>query len=276
MKKSLLLFFVIILLSLFTACGSNTATPESLSDEDQVATIVAGTLAAFPTSTSLPTAIATIQSTDTPPTSQTPSLSLEDFPNKVLLGEDESYAAYLINSSSGNASEKTGEIIIYDKGENLVHQIIGSFTFFATTKVSNNGNGEYVLLSSGSYTSRKVIVISLNDNKQAVNDFCTKADEFGDHLFWNDFIIFNNCDTFRNRPWGVGEAPSITAINLKTGLVIDIAKSDLTHQFKIKSITNNNLEYLEVSVEKEEDWQNPNNQITTLQNFDLLSLETNN
>ena len=66
MKKSMLLIFAIILLSLFTACGSDNATPEALLDKDQVATIVASTLAVIPTSSPIPTEpIATIQ----PPTS---------------------------------------------------------------------------------------------------------------------------------------------------------------------------------------------------------------
>jgi predicted small secreted protein len=68
MKKSTLLIFAIILLSLFTACGSDNATQGTLRDEDQVATIVAGTLEVIPTSSPIPTEpIATIQSpTSTP------------------------------------------------------------------------------------------------------------------------------------------------------------------------------------------------------------------
>ena len=68
MKKSMLLTFAIILLSLLTACVSNTATPEPLRDEDKVATIVAGTLSAIPTNTSLPTETLTPEASPTPST----------------------------------------------------------------------------------------------------------------------------------------------------------------------------------------------------------------
>ena len=142
--------------------------------------------------------------------------------------------------------------------------------------MSNDDKGEYILLSQGTYTSRKAIVIALSDKRQAVNDFCTTNGEYGDHLFWNDYVIFNNCDTFQNRPWGAGEAPSIVAINLKTGLATEIAKSDLTHHFHVQAITANSLDYLETSVEGEEDWQNPGKQNTVARAYDLSTLEINN
>jgi hypothetical protein len=275
MKKSIQLFCAIILLSFLVSCISTNPTPEPPRIEDKVATIVAGTLSAISTPTLIPTVV-TIQPTDTPTVPPATNLRLEDFPNRVLLGEDANDSAYLINSSSGDAPEKIGEIIIYDKGKNLVYPIIGSFKIFGTTIMSNDGQEEYVLLSHGSYTSRTAIVITLNDKRQAVNDFCTTRGEFGDHFFWNGYVIFNNCDTFRNRPWGVGEAPSITAINLKTGVVTDIAKSDLTHHFNVQAITGDNLQYVETSVEKEEDWQNSDKQNTIVQTYDLLLLGANN
>ena len=176
----------------------------TLSEENKVATIVASTLSAAPTSTPVPAA-----------TIITKSWNLEDFENKELVGEDERYAVYLINPTGGDAAEKTGEIIIYDKSQEVVVPIIGTFILFGTPIVSNDGKGEYILLSTGTYTSRTATVISLIDKKQAVNNFCISSGEFGDHLFWNDYVIYNNCDTFDNRPWGAGEAPSVTAVHLK-------------------------------------------------------------
>jgi len=272
MKKSILLFSAIILLGLLVGCSSNDTAPESLREEDKVATIVAGTLSAIPTLTPVPAVTVTVQPTVQPTTSSIPNLSFEDFPNKTLLGEDESYSVYLINSDNGDSPEKTGEIIIYDKGKNVVYSIIGSFKFFGTMIVSNDGKGEYILLSHGTYTSHAAIVISLNDKKQAVDEFCVKAGNSGSHFFWNEYIVFNNCDIIQNRPWGAGEAPSVVAINLKTRLVTEIAKSDLTHQFHVQAIVGNNLQYLETSVEKEEDWNVPDSQKTTMQTYDLLSL----
>jgi hypothetical protein len=55
MKKSMLLFFAIILLSLLGACINNNATVEPPQDEDKIATIVAGTLSAIPSSTPIST-----------------------------------------------------------------------------------------------------------------------------------------------------------------------------------------------------------------------------
>jgi hypothetical protein len=264
MKRSILLIPVIFLMIVIAACMGNNSSTAALSEEDQIATVVASTLSAIPTSTPVPTVAITAQSSN-----------LEDFTNKELLGEDDSYSVYLINSSDGDDPEKIGEIIIYDKSKEIVYEMIGTFILPGTTIVSDDGKGEYVLLSTGTYTSRTAIVLSLIDKKQAVNNFCTSSGEFGDHLFWNDFVITNNCDTFNNRPWGAGEAPSITAINLKTGAVTVIAKSDLTRHFQIKSIADNNLQYLEISVENEEGWQNPDRQSTTPNSYNLLSLENN-
>jgi hypothetical protein len=227
-----------------------------------------------PGETPNPAAVTATQPTSIPAVSPTTNLSLEDFKNKILMGEDESYSVYLLNPSSADILYGTGEIIIYDKSKKLVNKINGDFNLIVGgTIVSDDGMGNYVFLSPGTYTSRRAIVVSLIDKKQAVDEFCTTAGTGGDHFFWNDYIIFNNCDTFNNRPWGNGEAPSVTAINLKTGAVTVIAKSDLTHQYFIKMVEGNNLQYLETSVNKEEDWQNLDNQKTVTKTYNLLSLE---
>jgi hypothetical protein len=137
------------------------------------------------------------------------------------------------------------------------------------TIVFDDGKGKYVLLSIGTYTSRNAVVLSLDDQKQAVNDFCLSSGQYGDHLFWNDYIIINNCDTFTNRPWGAGEAPSVTAINLKTGMEAVIAKSDLTHQYSVKQIEGNTLRYTQTYVENEADWLNQDKQKTDEKTYDL-------
>jgi hypothetical protein len=143
------------------------------------------------------------------------------------------------------------------------------------TIVFDDGKGKYVLLSIGTYTSRNAVVLSLDDQKQAVNDFCISSGQYGDHFFWNDYIIINNCDTLQNRPWGAGEAPSVTAINLKTGTETVIAKSDLTHQYSVKQIEGNTLQYIENYVENEADWQNQDKQKTEDKTYDLTLLGNN-
>ena len=137
------------------------------------------------------------------------------------------------------------------------------------TIVFDDGKGKYILLSIGTYSSRNGVVLSLDNQKQAVNDFCMSSGQYGNYLFWNDSIIINNCDTFKNRPWGMGEAPSVIAINLITGTETVIAKSDLTHQYAVKQIEGNTLHYIETYVENKADWQNQEKQKTDEKTYDL-------
>jgi hypothetical protein len=208
------------------------------------------------------------------PTSS-PKLNLDDFPNKEFVGEDNNYSVYLINRTGGTDAAPTGELLVYDKSTDHVIRMSGSFTVIIEggTIVFDDGKGEYVLLSIGTYTSRTAVVLSLNDQKQAVNDFCmTTPGLYEGHLFWNNYIIINNCGTFTNRPWGIGEAPSIIAINLDTGTETVIAKSDLMRQFQVKLIEGNNLRYIETYVDNEEDWINVDKQKTDEKTYDLSLL----
>ena len=231
-------------------------------------------LAANPGGTPIPPSAIPVQPTGIPTVPPAPNLTLADFPVKTLMGEDERYAVYLINQTGGNTLYGIGNVILFDKSQNIVLQINGSFNLIVGgTIVSDDGKGEYLFLSPGTSTSRRAIVISLVDKKQAVTEFCTTTTGTGDHLFWNAYIIFNTCDTFPNRPWGSEEAPGITAINLKTGLITVIAKSDLKHQFDIKMVAGNSLQYSEISVVGEQDWLNPDLQITVARTYDLLSLK---
>ena len=204
----------------------------------------------------------------------TPQLSLDDFQDKELAGENDHYSIYLINRSGGTDAAPTGELLVFNKSTNQVTRMSGSFTVIigGGTIVYDDGAGKYVLLSIGTYTSRNAVVLSLEAQKQAVNDFCVSSGQYGDQLFWKDYIFINNCDTFPNRPWGMGEAPGITAINLKTGTETVIAKSDLTHQYSVKQIDGNTLQYIETYVENEADWQNLDKQTTDVKTYDLTLL----
>ena len=170
------------MLIVLVACTVNNPSNNTLAEDEEIATIVAGTLTAYPTITPIP-------ALEVP----TQSLKLENYSNKELIGENDRYSVFFINSPGEDSSGKTGEIIVYDKSNEFVSEMIGTFTFYGTTIVSNDDKRGYILLSPGTYTSRKAIVLSLNDKKQAVNIFCTSAGEFGDHLFWNDYVVFNNC-----------------------------------------------------------------------------------
>lgn len=260
MKKSFItLLSSLALAFILTACASasTTASPQT---EDQVATIVAGTLSAIPTEA---------PATEAPPS----SASLEDFPNKVFIGENERFSVFLLDPTDPTSVEQTGSIIIYNKGTKTVYEIIGTFRLLTNSMpIFNDDLGEYVLLSVGTYTSRNAIVISLADKKQAVKDFCISSGEGASNVFWNGYVIYNNCDTFTNRPWGAGEAPSVVAVNLKTGATTDIAKSDALHQFNVKGVAGSTLQYVEISVGAEADWANTNSHIRTEKTYDLSAL----
>ena len=259
MKNSIITLLPSLALALILAAcapGNPATNPQA---EDQVATVVASTLAVMsaqaPTVEALP-----------------PSAKLEDFPNKAFIGENDRFSVFVLDPTDPNSPEQIGQIIIYNNGTQTVYEIVGTFRVLTSTPIFNDDLGEYVLLSVGTYTSRTAIVISLSDKKQAVNDFCTSSGAAGSQVFWNDYVIYNNCDTFSNRPWGAGEAPSVMAVNLKTGVTTEIAKSDALRQFTIKRVTGNTLQYEETSVASEADWSNPNNQVKTDKTYDLSTL----
>jgi hypothetical protein len=276
MKKYIIFVVAPFLLCLLVSCGGiDLTTPLSANTNDHLSTIVDATLTAISsgprpaetTPTQLPTAALFT------PTSA-PKLSLDDFQNREFVGENDIYSIYLINRNDGTDAAPTGELLVLNKGTNQVTKMNGSFTVIVGggTIVFDDGKGKYVLLSIGTYSSRNGVVLSLDDQKQAVNDFCITTEQYGDHLFWNDYIFINNCDTFKNRPWGMGEAPSVTAINLITGTETVIAKSDLTHQYSVKQIEGNTLQYIETYVENEADWQNQDKQKTDDKAYDLTLL----
>jgi hypothetical protein len=277
--KKYMIFIVLCLLCLLTSCGGNNLiTPLSPNTNDRLSTIVAATLTAFSseshTAETTPTQLP-IAALFTP--TLAPKLSLDDFQNKEFVGENDIYSIYLINRTGGTDAAPTGELLVFNKSTDQIIKMSGLFTVIigGGTIVFDDRTGKYVLLSIGTYTSRDAVVLSLEDQKQAVNDFCMSSGQNGDHLFWSDYIIINNCDTFPNRPWGAGEAPSVTAINLKTGTETVIAKSDLTHQYSVKQIEGNTLWYVETYIENEADWQNQNKQITNDQTYDLTLLGNN-
>jgi len=233
-------------------------------NQSYLPTIVAG-ISQTPT-TNQPTT--NIPTTNIPTTTSASNLKLEDFTNKELLGENNNYSVYLINPKSGDTPERIGELIVYDKKNKTVIKITGTFSIFGATIVIDDKKGEYVLLSTGTSMSRGIIPLSLSKKTLAVKEFCATSD----FLFYKDYVIYGNCDTFQNRPWEAGQAASLIALNLKTSQENIILKSDLTHQYGSTKISGDTLYYLETSVTKEEDWQNPDNQKTVTKTYNLLSL----
>lgn len=66
MKRSTFILYAIILLSLLAACVSNNATQDTSTDEDKVATIVAGTLSSIPSPSPILTETLVPMPTNTP------------------------------------------------------------------------------------------------------------------------------------------------------------------------------------------------------------------
>lgn len=265
MSKTNFSFLALLSLAVFlSACATGNSATDLQNEELATATAVA-TLSA--PSTEAPTLPAPPIEMSTA-TALPPAAGLEDFSNKALIGENDRFSVFVLDSADPTNFEQSGSIIIYDKGANKVYEIAGTFTLLTNTIIGNDDSGEYVLLSVGTYTLRTAFIISLSEQRQAVDAFCLATA----HLFWNDYFIYNNCDVFSNRPWGAGEAASIEAVNLKTGDVTEIAKSDAFRHFNVKGIMGNNLAYAGISVSSEADWANPDAQITTDISYDLSAL----
>lgn len=271
MKTYRILIIAVCLMLLMTSCGGNDrSTPVSTDANNSLSTLVTATLTAISSgstpSETLPEELPASAS----------KASLDDFQNRELVGENDAFSIYLINRSGGSDPTATGEVLVYNKSTDQVIKMNGSFSvvFGGGTIVFDDGKGEYVLLSIGTYSTRNGIVISLVDQKQAVSDFCLSSGQYGAHIFWEDYIFINNCDTFNNRPWGRGEASSIVAINLDTGAETIIAKSDLTHQYSVRIIEGNTFRFNETFVENEADWQLQDKQRTDEKSYDLTLLSS--
>ncbi len=225
-----------------------------------------------PKLTLIPTPKATITPTLESTIELTPSPSVEDiimseYLTKELLGENEDYSVYLLDSVEALPGRK-GKIAVYDKNKKIAINISGLFKIFGATIVSNDDGGKYVILSNGTYTSRDIVILSLFDKKQAIKNFCAISGN-PSILFWNDYLLYTNCDEFQNRPWGSGEAPSIATVNLVNGQTKILFKSDLFRDYHTQKIEGNTLFYRETSVVKETDWNSEKTQKNTAKTFTL-------
>jgi hypothetical protein len=205
---------------------------------------------------------------------QTPTLSpipeddgvdLGTYSTKELLGENINYSVYLLDVAEDHPGRK-GRITVYDKNKKVAINISGLFNIFGATIVTNDGEEKYIALSNGTYTSRDIVVLSLLDKKQVINNFCST----GNMIFWKDYIIYGNCDTSENRPWGDGEAPSIEMANLLTGKTEVLFKSSLLQAFSLDKVEENILFYTESFVDQTGDWNIPDAQKSEAKTFKLV------
>lgn len=186
-----------------------------------------------------------------------------------LVAENDSYQVYLVNQKDLQASQT---LTVYDKNSKKKLPTNILYTKSGTPVLFNDTNGRYVLLSTGVYTTgainpRVAMVISLADSARTVNDFCHAGNPF----FWNDYVIYDGCDRYTNRPWGNGEAPSILARNLKTDKEQTLFQSTSTSQYRVVRVNATTLEGEEYYVGGELDWRKaqPNKRRAT---YNLLRL----
>lgn len=174
---------------------------------------------------------------------------LESLSNKELLDEDGIFAVYLINPRE-QGIEKVGKIIVVNKEKKEEIQIEGEFSIFGSASIYSDSKREYLAISYGTYVMRETVLISLVEKKQKGDKFCITSDAY----FWGNFLIYGNCDTQKNRPWGGGEAPSVVALNLSTGERKTLFQSGPRVHYWIQKIEDNTLYVLEESVKNEKDW----------------------
>lgn len=251
----------LILATMMAAAMACTFSQSLVNEMDTAATMVATVEVNLPA-----------EETEEIPEQATPAVTLNDFPDKEMIAENSHYSVYLQHAADPDAMEKQGPILILNKNDGSVLPVNADFYFAGSIIVEDDGQGNYLLMSSGTYTTRKVAVVSFPDRSEMLTDLCTGSGESVSYLFWHDFLIYHNCDVFPNRPWGAGEAPGIDVVNIQTGELTHIAVSDLTRQFVLVGLTGDTLAYREVSVDQEADWQNPDSRRISDQTFDLNDL----
>lgn len=192
------------------------------------------------------------------------------------IGENDHYKILVTDRQAPDAMHTSAIVEIFDKSTLKLSTISGRLKIFGSTHVVWDPLNRYALLSNGTYVTRTVVPISLNENKQSFNDFCTTLEP----IFWSNFIVYENCDEYpSSRPWGGGgEAPSIVATNLANGSVTPIVKSSLTTQLTLKKITGDVLYYdketLKTSGNNPNDWLDKNLTVTTSETYNLLNLNS--
>jgi hypothetical protein len=123
-----------------------------------------------------------------------------------------------------------------------------------------NPMGSYVVVSGNNiyqarsqFIPKNAIVYSVKLNKidQRINgNFCLTESP----IFWKNFIIYESCDTFSNRPWTNQVSPGIVALNITSGSQKYLFESSKKSQFQIVKIQNDNLFVKESAVIQDGDW----------------------
>ena len=171
-----------------------------------------------------------------------------------LIAENDSYSIYLVKAKESGPVPTT--ITVYDKSKKKQLATDIYYSKIGTPVIFNDSIGSFLLLSTGQYTTgainpRVATVINLTSSTRAVTDFC----HAGNPYFWNDFVIYDSCDRFINRPWGHGEAPSISVKNLKTDKEQIVFQATTTSHYRVLGVSDSTLESEEYYVAGESDWR---------------------
>lgn len=152
------------------------------------------------------------------------------------VGENDRYKVMVIDRQDQVFQHESATVEIFDKSTQKLSTISGRLRVFAAVEVVWDPLGKYILLSSGTYVTTQIVVISLTSLKQVADTFCAGLGP----KFWNNFVIYTNCV---DPQFGTNDIPAILALNLTTGKVTTIAAIDKQTSLRTSKIEGNTLFY---------------------------------
>src|SRR3989344_4260855 len=101
--------------------------------------------------------------------------------NKVIIGQNENYAVYLIDPTTSDSITQSDQVEVIDKTDDTSIKISGLIKISDSAVISDNGNGQYLAISTGTTdSSRTAIIISLIDKTLINKEFCM----IGQPMLW--------------------------------------------------------------------------------------------
>lgn len=173
------------------------------------------------------------------------SLTLADFPDRRLVGEDKVVAVYQVNVTVEEDPDdlqagSTGGLIVQNKITGSVTKIQGSFQILSPA-ISSTRDGKYVFLSDGTSPQRAWTYISVEQGKEILEGYCVQKEP----LSWNNYLIYGECipEIIPDTEW---MAVGVSAYNLKTGKNTVLAASNSTYSYSPQKISGHTLYFKQV------------------------------
>ena len=158
-QKTLFVSILTIVLLALVGCAVSSTTPPALSDSDQIATIVAGTLSAIPSATSAPSSIATPSTSDSPTSPDSFDLTVN--------GQLQGMLAFIRNDNLWVSINGVETQLTTDAISTELPYFTGLSTLsYSNPKVSPDGTKVAYLKNSDS-TEARVLMVSDIDGKNA-------------------------------------------------------------------------------------------------------------